>query len=96
LAVANPLVKNQSHMRFLLLLGLIEAFRCDLQNDNKYAKCFELGHVIRKLGDDFKELISVAFLIPAKSFAGHWDTFFQPKFYGAKHFGAADFGNGDG
>ncbi|MDR1303192.1 MAG: phenylalanine--tRNA ligase subunit beta [Puniceicoccales bacterium] len=85
LAVANPLVKNQSHMRVSLLPGLIDAFRYNLQNGNKYAKFFELGHVTRQIGDDFEELISVAFLIPAESFGGHWDAFVQPTFFGAKH-----------
>ncbi|MDR0590805.1 MAG: phenylalanine--tRNA ligase subunit beta [Puniceicoccales bacterium] len=84
LAVANPLVKNQSHMRVSLLPGLVEAFRYNLQNGNKYAKFFELGHVTRRIGEDFEELISVAFLIPAESFGGHWDAFIRPTFYGAK------------
>jgi phenylalanyl-tRNA synthetase beta chain len=85
LALANPLIKNQSHMRVSLIPGLIDAFRYNLQNCDKYAKFFELGHVFQKFGDDFEELISIAFLIPTESVEEHWDTFTQPTFYDAKN-----------
>jgi phenylalanyl-tRNA synthetase beta chain len=85
LAIANPLVKNQSHMRLSLIPGLVDTFRYNLQNGNRCAKFFEVGHVVRKIGDDFEELVSVAFLMPTESTEGHWEAFAKPTFYGAKN-----------
>jgi phenylalanyl-tRNA synthetase beta chain len=85
LAVANPLLDDQTHLRTSLIPGLIENFRYNLQNDNRYGKFFEIGHVVQKLGESFEELIAVTFLIPTKPRDIHWDRFREPTFFDAKN-----------
>jgi phenylalanyl-tRNA synthetase beta chain len=85
LAVANPLLDDQTHLRTSLIPGLIENFRYNLQNDNRCGKFFEIGHVVQKLGESFEELIAVAFLIPTESRNMHWDHFREPTFFDAKN-----------
>jgi phenylalanyl-tRNA synthetase beta chain len=85
LPIANPLIENQTHLRTSLIPGLVDAFRYNLQNGNKYAKFFEFGHVVQKFGEDFEEFISVAFLMPTESMDEHWDTFAKPTFFDGKN-----------
>jgi phenylalanyl-tRNA synthetase beta chain len=85
LAVANPLLDDQTHLRTSLIPGLIENFRHNLQNDNRHGKFFEIGHVVQKLGDSFGELIALAFLMPTASQDMHWDRFREPTFFDAKN-----------
>jgi phenylalanyl-tRNA synthetase beta chain len=86
LPISNPLLDNQTHMRTSLIPGLIDVFRYNVQNGNKYAKFFETGHVVwQRNGNKFEELISVAFLIPTESLDEHWDIFDQPTFFDAKN-----------
>ncbi|MDR0417878.1 MAG: phenylalanine--tRNA ligase subunit beta [Puniceicoccales bacterium] len=85
LAIVNPLLDDQTHLRISLIPGLVENFRYNLQNDNRYGKFFEFGHVVRKLGESFEELIAVAFLIPTESRDMHWDYFERPTFFNAKN-----------
>jgi phenylalanyl-tRNA synthetase beta chain len=85
LAVANPLLDGQTHLRTSLIPGLIKNFRYNLQNDNRYGKFFEFGHVTQKLDESFEELIGVAFLMPTESRDMHWDRFKEPTFFDAKN-----------
>jgi phenylalanyl-tRNA synthetase beta chain len=85
LALANPLLDDQTHLRTSLIPGLIENFRYNLQNDNRHGKFFEIGHVVQKFGDSFEELIAVAFLMPTESRDIHWDRFREPTFFDAKN-----------
>ncbi|MDR1435084.1 MAG: phenylalanine--tRNA ligase subunit beta [Puniceicoccales bacterium] len=85
LPIANPLIENQTHLRTSLIPGLVDAFRYNLQNGNKYAKFFEFGHVVQKFGDHFEEFISVAFLMPTESLDEHWDAFTGPTFFNGKN-----------
>jgi phenylalanyl-tRNA synthetase beta chain len=85
LAVANPLLDDQTHLRTSLIPGLIENFRYNLQNDNRYGKFFEIGRVVQKLDSSFEELIAIAFLIPTESRDIHWDRFRNPTFFDAKN-----------
>ncbi|MDR1366908.1 MAG: phenylalanine--tRNA ligase subunit beta [Puniceicoccales bacterium] len=85
LAMVNPLLDDQTHLRTSLIPGLIENFRYNLQNDNRCGKFFEFGHVVKKLGESFEELIAVAFLMPTESRDMHWDHFERPTFFDAKN-----------
>jgi phenylalanyl-tRNA synthetase beta chain len=85
LPLANPLIENQTHLRTSLIPGLVDTFRYNLQNGNKYAKFFEFGHVVQKFGNHFEEFISVAFLMATESVDEHWDRFAQPTFFDGKN-----------
>ncbi|MDR1907100.1 MAG: phenylalanine--tRNA ligase subunit beta [Puniceicoccales bacterium] len=84
LAVTNPLLDDQTHLRTSLIPGLVENFRYNLQNGNCYGKFFEFGHVVQKIGESFEELIALAFLMPTESLDVHWDRFRRPTFFDAK------------
>ncbi|MDR2812649.1 MAG: phenylalanine--tRNA ligase subunit beta [Puniceicoccales bacterium] len=85
LAVANPLLDDQTHLRTSLIPGLIENFRYNLQNDSRHGRFFEFGHVVRKLDESFEEFIALAFLIPTESRDTHWNRFQEPTFFDAKN-----------
>ncbi|MDR1303418.1 MAG: phenylalanine--tRNA ligase subunit beta, partial [Puniceicoccales bacterium] len=85
LAVSNPLLDDQTHLRTSLIPGLIENFRHNLQNDSRYGKFFEIGHVVQRWSDSFEELVAVAFLIPTESRDMHWDRFRESTFFDAKN-----------
>jgi phenylalanyl-tRNA synthetase beta chain len=85
LAVANPLLDDQTHMRTSLIPGLVENFRYNLQNGNRCGKFFEFGHVVRKWDEAFEELIALAFIIPTEAPDAHWEQFTKPTFFDAKN-----------
>ena len=64
LHLANPLIEGQTTFRESLLPGLIESIKHNVKNDNGALKLFEIGHVAKKFGEEYKELLSVAFVIP--------------------------------
>jgi phenylalanyl-tRNA synthetase beta chain len=84
LAVANPLVSYQTHLRPSLLLGLVDNLKLNLWNSNDVRKLFEYGHVFRVNKNGISEVYSVAFVMLQNPSVRQWMKPVPNDFYTAK------------
>lgn len=85
LPIDNPLIEGQTAFRSTLVYGLIESLKRNVQNDNGQLKLFEIGHIAKKFNNNFKELFSVAFVIPQTTEFNTWHNVNTDDIFVAKH-----------
>lgn len=89
LALANPFVEDQSHLRPTLITGLLEALRLNQSRGVPVARLCETGHIfIERNGQNF-ECAAVAFVVAEPSGERTWLPREPVDFYAVKHHVAA-------
>jgi phenylalanyl-tRNA synthetase beta chain len=88
LAVANPFVEDQSHLRPTLFMGLLDTLVLNQSRGAPAARLCETGRVFVERNGQNLECASVAFVI-AEDRGRHWRRREAPDFYTAKHHVAA-------
>jgi phenylalanyl-tRNA synthetase beta chain len=78
LELGNPIVENQSHLRFSLIPGLLDTLRHNLQNKNDLSNPFENGHIFIPNENKLWEVYSTTCLYSLGSIRRHWDDFRAP------------------
>jgi len=89
LALANPFVADQSHLRPSLLLGLLEALQLNQSRGTPVQRLCEVGRVFVEANGQVYEAASAAFIIAEDTASRHWLTREPADFYTAKHLVAA-------
>jgi len=89
LALANPFVADQSHLRPTLLLGLLEALHLNQSRGTPVQRLCEVGRVFIESNGQTHECASVGFLIAEDTTTRHWLKREPADFYTAKHLVAA-------
>ncbi len=85
LALANPFVEDQSHLRATLIAGLLESLKLNQSRGISAARFCETGRVfIARNGQNF-ECAAVAFIIAEDPNARQWLTRAPADFYTVKH-----------
>ena len=88
LALANPLVEGESHLRPTLVMGLLESLKLNRSRGVPVSRLAEIGRVfVESNGNNF-ECASVAFLV-ADALAPQWHRREPVDFYSVKHHCAA-------
>jgi phenylalanyl-tRNA synthetase beta chain len=88
LALANPLVEDQSHLRPTLIMGLLDSLLLNQSRGVAATRLCEVGRVFVENNGQNYEAASVAFLI-AEDPARHWKGREPADFYTVKHHVAA-------
>ncbi|MBI5382015.1 MAG: phenylalanine--tRNA ligase subunit beta [Opitutae bacterium] len=84
LALANPFVEDQSHLRPTLIMGLLESLKLNRSRGVPAARLFETGRVfIERNGQNF-ECAAVGFVV-AEETERRWLQREAADFFGAKH-----------
>jgi len=84
LAIANPLVEDQSHLRATLITGLLDSLRLNRSRGVSASRLFETGRVfVERNGQNF-ECVAVGFIIAEDPTDRNWlarasDDFFSVK-----------------
>jgi phenylalanyl-tRNA synthetase beta chain len=85
LALANPFVEDQSHLRPTLITGLLEALKLNQSRGTAASRLCESGRVfIERNGQNF-ECAAVAFVIAERTSERTWLKREPADFYGTKH-----------
>ena len=84
LALANPFVEDQSHLRPSLIPGLVESLRLNQSRGVYASRLAETGRIFIESKGEVIELASAAFLITDQKLR-QWQTREAPDFYTAKH-----------
>ncbi len=63
LALANPFVEDQSHLRPTIIMGILESLRLNQSRGNSVARLFETGRVFMERDGTVQECASVGFII---------------------------------
>jgi phenylalanyl-tRNA synthetase beta chain len=84
LALANPFVEDQSHLRPTLLPGLLDALRLNQSRGNAAARFFETGRVFIERDGQNLECAAVAFVIAERDGQPAWLERAAPDFYTTK------------
>ncbi|HVZ65603.1 MAG TPA: phenylalanine--tRNA ligase subunit beta [Lacunisphaera sp.] len=63
LALANPFVEDQSHLRPTLVLGIIESLKLNQSRGVPAARLFETGRVFMELNGTVQECVGAAFVV---------------------------------
>jgi phenylalanyl-tRNA synthetase beta chain len=85
LALANPFVEEQSHLRPTLITGLLEALKLNQSRGVEVARLFETGRIFMERNGQNFECAAVAFLLAEPVGARSWLPREAPDFYSAKH-----------
>ncbi|HEX2100886.1 MAG TPA: phenylalanine--tRNA ligase subunit beta, partial [Candidatus Synoicihabitans sp.] len=72
LALANPFVEDQSHLRPTLLAGLLESLRLNRSRGVAASRLFETGRVFQEHNGQVLECIAVGFLIAEEDAPATW------------------------
>ncbi|PTX96469.1 phenylalanine--tRNA ligase subunit beta [Opitutus sp. ER46] len=89
LALANPFVEDQSHLRPTLITGLLESLKLNQSRGVRATRFCETGRIfIERNGQNF-ECAAVAFIIAEGADDRSWLRREKPDFYAAKHHVAA-------
>ena len=84
LALANPFVEDQSHLRPTLIAGLLESLKLNRSRGVAVARLFETGRIfVERDGQNF-ECVAVAFIV-AEEAERRWLKREPADFYGVKH-----------
>ncbi|WP_438482055.1 phenylalanine--tRNA ligase subunit beta [Oleiharenicola lentus] len=84
LALANPFVDDQSHLRPTLLLGLVETLKLNQSRGNRVARFCETGRVFLEVNGSISEFVGVGFIIAHNEKDRAWLGRSAPDFYEVK------------
>ena len=84
LALANPFVDDQSHLRPTLLLGLLESLKLNQSRGVPAARLFETGRVFMELNGAVQECVGAAFLLCHNAKDRAWLARPEPDFHAVK------------
>ena len=84
LALANPFVDDQSHLRPTLLLGMLESLRLNQSRGVPVAQLCETGRVFMDLNGTVQECLGVAFIVCHNPKERAWLPRPEPDFYAVK------------
>jgi phenylalanyl-tRNA synthetase beta chain len=88
LALSNPFVEDQSHLRATLVMGLLDALLLNQSRGVPASRLFETGRIFVEFNGQNFEAAAAAFLI-AEDPSRSWRRRDAPDFYTAKHHLAA-------
>ncbi len=88
LALSNPLVEDQSHLRPTLIMGLLDTLLLNQSRNVPASRLCETGRVFLENNGQSYEAAAVAFVI-AEDTTRHWRRREAPDFYTVKHHVAA-------
>jgi phenylalanyl-tRNA synthetase beta chain len=89
LALANPFVEDQSHLRPTLVTGLLESLKLNQSRGVAVSRLGETGRVFLERNGQTLECAAVAFVIAEPVAERGWLKRESPDFYAAKHHVAA-------
>ncbi|AOS46331.1 Phenylalanine--tRNA ligase beta subunit [Lacunisphaera limnophila] len=84
LALLNPFVEEQSHLRPTLVLGLLESLKLNQSRGNQVSRLCETGRVFVEQNGTVHECAGVGFLLAENPKARSWLGRAQPDFYAVK------------
>ena len=84
LALANPFVEDQSHLRPTLVSGLLESLKLNQSRGVAVSHLFETGRVFIERNGQLSECVAAAFVIAEESGERTWRTREAADFYTAK------------
>jgi len=84
LALSNPFVEEQSHLRPTLVLGLLESLKLNQSRGNHVARLCETGRVFMEVNGIVHECAGVGFIIAENPKARAWLARTAPDFYQVK------------
>ncbi len=85
LALANPFVEDQSHLRPTLIPGLLEALKLNQSRGVAADRLFETGRIFVERNGQILECAAVAFVLAEPVGTRSWLSRPAPDFYQAKH-----------
>lgn len=85
LALANPFVEDQSHLRPTLVTGLLESLKLNQSRGVTVSRLCETGRVFLERKGQTVECVSVAFVVAEPVGERNWLTRTAPDFYAIKH-----------
>jgi phenylalanyl-tRNA synthetase beta chain len=88
LALANPFVEDQSHLRNTLVSGLLESLKLNQSRGVAVSHLFETGRVFLERNGQLSECVSAAFIIAEETGERGWRTRESADFYTAKRHAA--------
>jgi phenylalanyl-tRNA synthetase beta chain len=89
LALANPFVEDQSHLRPTLVSGLLESLKLNQSRGVAASRLFETGRVFIERDGQTLECAAVAFVVAEPVGERAWLKRETPDFYAIKHHAAA-------
>ena len=84
LALANPFVEDQSHLRPTLVSGLLESLKLNQSRGVAVSHLFETGRVFLERNGQLSECVAAAFIIAEETGERTWRTRESADFYTAK------------
>lgn len=84
LALANPFVEDQSHLRPTLVLGLLESLKLNQARGNAVSRLFETGRVFMEIGGTPHECAGVGFVVAHNPKDRSWLGRPEPDFHAVK------------
>jgi len=84
LALANPFVEDQSHLRPTLIAGLLESLKLNRSRGVAVSRLFETGRIFIERDEQNFECVAVAFIV-AEETERRWLKREPADFYGVKH-----------
>ncbi len=89
LALANPFVEDQSHLRASLIGGLLESLKLNQARGVVVSRLAEIGRTFLKEGDELWECAAVGFVVAQPVGERNWMSREFDDFYSVKHHLAA-------
>ena len=84
LALANPFVDDQSHLRPTLILGILESLKLNQSRGVPASHLFETGRVFMELNGTVQECVAVGFVVCHNPRDRTWLARPEPDFYAVK------------
>lgn len=84
LALANPFVDDQSHLRPTLVLGLVESLKLNQSRGNRVSHLCETGRVFMEVNGTVNEFVGVGFIVADNDNDRAWLSRPAPDFYAVK------------
>ncbi len=84
LALANPFVDDQSHLRPTLILGILESLKLNQSRGVAASHLFETGRVFMELNGTVQECVAVGFVVCHNPKERAWLPRPEPDFYAVK------------
>ena len=85
LALANPFVEDQSHLRPTLVSGLLESLKLNQSRGVTASRFFETGRVFLERNGQLSECVAAAFILAEETGERSWRPREAADFYTAKH-----------
>ncbi len=84
LALSNPFIGDQSHLRPTLVLGLLESLKLNQSRGNQVSRLFETGRVFVEVNGGVQECLGVGFILAHNPKDRAWLGRPEPDFYTVK------------